>query len=180
MRVLLSKDGHITVTLKTLPSALRSDPTNLSLFKPPSKDDDHFESAVKVYIDQDSTTPTVFTSTKTTFREAYDEATSRNAAALASIAPFYTADVLLHNQDGQLMEGTIYNIAVHRDGKWITPSTKTGCLPGVMRRWLLENGRIHEDTECTLTIESIELGEWILLFNGVRGCRLGKIFMARS
>jgi 4-amino-4-deoxychorismate lyase len=44
-----------------------------------------------------------------------------------------------------------------------------------MKRWLLEQGRIKEDEEGVLTKDSIQPGEWVLVTNGVIGCRLGRI-----
>jgi 4-amino-4-deoxychorismate lyase len=44
-----------------------------------------------------------------------------------------------------------------------------------MRRWLLENGRIQEAEDGLLNKDMVKDGDWVLLFNGVRGCRLGRI-----
>ena len=79
----------------------------------------------------------------------------------------------MYNQHGELMETTIFNIAFYRNSQWITPATTSGCLGGVMRRWLLENGRIREEI---LTRDAICDGEYVLLFNGVQGCRFGKLY----
>jgi len=32
----------------------------------------------------------------------------------------------------------VRNVTFFRHGRWVTPHDSTGCLPGVMRRWLLE------------------------------------------
>jgi branched-subunit amino acid aminotransferase/4-amino-4-deoxychorismate lyase len=71
------------------------------------------------------------------------------------------------------METTIFNAAFYRDSQWVTPATTSGCLGGVMRRWLLENGRIREEI---LRKNAISEGEWVLLFNGVQGCRIGRLY----
>ena len=71
------------------------------------------------------------------------------------------------------METTIFNVAFYRDSQWVTPTTTSGCLGGVVRRWLLENGRIREEV---LTRDMIYEREWVLLFNGVQGCQLGKLY----
>jgi branched-subunit amino acid aminotransferase/4-amino-4-deoxychorismate lyase len=42
-------------------------------------------------------------------------------------------DALLHNTQGELCCGTVANLLVHREGRWITPPLSSGCLPGVMR-----------------------------------------------
>lgn len=57
----------------------------------------------------------------------------------------------------------------------MTPPESSGCLPGVLRRWLLEQGRIKEAREGVLTRDSVVDGECVLLMNGVRGCELGRI-----
>lgn len=85
------------------------------------------------------------------------------------------ADVLLYNPLDQISETTIYNVAFYRSNRWQTPPVSSGCLPGVLRRWLLEQGRIYEADENLLTRESSQEGEYVLLFNGVHGCRLGRL-----
>lgn len=110
--------------------------------------------------------------TKTTFRRAYDLAKQRNETILKA---GIDSDILLYNQHGEIMETTIFNIAFYRDSKWVTPGLSSGCLPGVMRRWLLEKGRIQDDVNQVLTTETIHDDEWVLMFNGVQGCRLGKL-----
>ena len=101
----------------------------------------------------------------------YDAARARGIppAALTDIT-----DVLLYNPEGSLTETSVYNIAFYRNRKWVTPKANSGCLPGVMRRWLLEQGRIKEMKE-PLTKDDLQVDECVLIFNGVRGCRLGRI-----
>lgn len=132
-------------------------------------------SLVDVYIDKDSTGLSLFTMTKTTVRRIYDEARSRNDLLPLTTPAGRSKEVLIHNRDGLVMETTIFNIAFKRGGRWLTPSATSGCLPGVARRWLLENGQVVEDSEGALTVASITKGELVLLFNGLQGCRLGII-----
>jgi branched-subunit amino acid aminotransferase/4-amino-4-deoxychorismate lyase len=47
-------------------------------------------------------------------------------------------DALLHNTHGELCCGTVANLLVHREGRWITPPLSSGCLPGVMRARALQ------------------------------------------
>lgn len=109
----------------------------------------------------------------------YDEARTRASVPPLSATPSadttLPADVLLYNPLNQISETTIYNVAFYRSKRWQTPPVSTGCLPGVLRRWLLEQGRIYEADENLLTRESIQEGECVLLFNGVQGCRLGRL-----
>lgn len=130
---------------------------------------------IEIHVDKDPTNPSVFTRTKTTFRTVYDEARLRNALQPLTTAAGRSSEVLMHDVQGFAMEASIFNVAFLRGSRWITPHEKTGCLPGVARKWLLENGRIYEDVDASLTIGNIKTGEFVLLFNSVQGCRLGQI-----
>lgn len=132
-------------------------------------------SPINIYVDKEPTGPSLFTVTKTTARRVYEEARQRNNLSPLTTLAGRSQEVLLHNHGGLIMETSIFNIACKRGGRWITPSSTSGCLPGVARHWLLENGRIVEDADCALTVANIKTGELVLLFNGVQGCRLGVI-----
>jgi 4-amino-4-deoxychorismate lyase len=167
IRILLARSGQLSATATPI-RPFTTDPTSASFFNPES--DESPTDALDVYLDTQPTPTSLFTSTKTTRREVYDEARSR-----AGITP--SSDVLLYNSNNLLTEASIYNVAIYRSSKWMTPSTSTGCLPGVFRRWLLEQRRIHEDIENSLTRDCVKQGEWVLLFNSVQGCRLGRIVL---
>jgi len=176
LRITVSKEGRIVVTATPLETSFTTDPTLSSLIKPPFPISS--ENVVKVYIDIQQTPPSVFTQTKTTLRGLYEAAKERNKPTVKEKGDW---DVLLHNEEGKVMETTIFNIAFYRSSRWLTPCTSTGCLGGVMRRWLLRAGRITPDNDdreesSVLRRESIVNGEWVLLFNGVQGCRLGRIY----
>jgi branched-subunit amino acid aminotransferase/4-amino-4-deoxychorismate lyase len=56
-----------------------------------------------------------------------------------------TFDVLLFNQNGEITETSIANIAIEKEpGVWVTPRVECGLLPGVFRRHLLESGQVQE------------------------------------
>ncbi|KIM47485.1 hypothetical protein M413DRAFT_44893, partial [Hebeloma cylindrosporum] len=176
LRITVSKEGRLVVTATPLDTSFTTDPTLTSLIKPPIPLSEE-TNVVKVYIDIQETTPSVFTQTKTTLRGLYEAAKERNKPTEDEKGDW---DVLLHNEDGKVMETTIFNIAFYRSSRWLTPCTSTGCLGGVMRQWLLRAGRIMPDSEdnrgeSTLRKENIVNGECVLLFNGVQGCRLGRI-----
>jgi len=78
------------------------------------------------------------------------------------------------------MESSICNVAFYRNASWLTPPLSVGCISGVFRRWLLENGRIYEADEHLISLGAIENNEWVLLFNGVMGCRLGRVCRDRD
>lgn len=182
-------------------STFTSDPTLLSIDKPPpppppspssssltnDQNNERNNNYLNIYLDKEPITPSIFTITKTTFRNIYNHARTRNENNRFSqqqqqqsgrVWSGSDEDVILYNDKGFIMEATIFNVAFYRSSKWVTPSSTTsGCLPGVMRRWLLQNHRISEDETGCLTKDSIQPGEWVLLFNGVQGCRLGKIYV---
>ncbi|QSL67044.1 hypothetical protein MERGE_001431 [Pneumocystis wakefieldiae] len=97
---------------------------------------------------------------KTTYRDPYEAARKR-------LKIDKEMEVLLYNQYGYVMEGSICNVAFFRNDQWITPSLKDGCLPGVMRETLLEKKYIVEHS---IQIYDLKDGEGLLLFNSLRGC----------
>jgi len=147
-----------------------ADPTELVHFNPTCDTHPENGTVVSVGLDSQSTPSSIFTRTKTTQRVHYDEA--RKRAGVSSSA----SEVLLFNDDDSMItEATISNVAFYRAGRWLTPSTSTGCLPGVVRRWLLDKKLVDEDDKNELNKDTISGGEWVLLSNGVQGCRLGRI-----
>src|SRR3984957_4655068 len=158
-------------------SPFSSDPTAASLFNPTIDNALQFHLATKVYVDSQPTPVSIFTRTKTTRRQLYDQARSR---AGISPPPSEPSDVLLYNPQLCITEASVCNVAFWRLSKWVTPPTSSGCLAGVLRRWLLEQGRIVEADEGSLTKETIQDGDWVLLMNGVIGCQLGIVVCARN
>jgi 4-amino-4-deoxychorismate lyase len=171
IRLLLDRSGTLTaLPYPALPFS--SDPTALSLFNP---DDDPLpvDPLIAVYLDTQPTPSSIFTSTKTTSRAHYEQAQQRAGILPSDLA--YRSEVLLYNSHLHITEASIRNVAFWRNSAWVTPPASTGCLPGVVRRWLLENNRIVEADEGFLTTDSIHQGDWVLLTNSVLGCQLGKI-----
>lgn len=119
---------------------------------------------------------------KTTNRQPYDDARARVGISPLGAPRLHSApnDVILFSASGAIMESSICNVAFYRHGRWLTPPLTVGCISGVFRRWLLDSGRIHEADEHTLSLDTIENNEWVLLFNGVTGCRLGRVCRERS
>ena len=93
---------------------------------------------------------------KTSMRRRYQEARLRHPGA---------DDVLLVNLNGEVTESTIANVIVRIDGTWVTPPLASGCLPGVMRRVLLEAGEI---TEASVLVSDLDRAEELALINSVR------------
>jgi len=72
---------------------------------------------------------------KTSVRAQYDAFRPRSAEVF---------DVVLHNESGEITEGTRGNIAMQLDGRWVTPPLSCGLLPGVGRALALSQGRLAE------------------------------------
>jgi para-aminobenzoate synthetase/4-amino-4-deoxychorismate lyase len=96
---------------------------------------------------------------KTTRRAGYDRRAARHPSA---------DDVLMVNEHQELTETTVANLALHLDGFWWTPPVEAGCLPGVGRRRLLEEGRLRERT---LTSDDLRAADGIAIVNSLRGWR---------
>ena len=131
---------------------------------------------INLFLDVTPTTPSLFTSTKTTHRTHYTEARAR--LGLPDVGG--PSDVLLWNPKGMLMETSIRNFALFRRGRWLTPHDSTGCLHGVIRRFLLEQGLVTADNEALLHKNSLKDGELVLTFNAVEGCRIAVARIRRA
>ncbi|MBI2276864.1 MAG: aminodeoxychorismate synthase component I [Dechloromonas sp.] len=95
---------------------------------------------------------------KTTERQVYDEA----LAGLAGDTSIF--DVVFLNERGEVAEGARSNVFVDRDGGLLTPPLNSGCLPGVLRAELLDNGQAREGI---LWPDDLASGFW--LGNALRG-----------
>ena len=69
-------------------------------------------------------------------------------------------DALLLNIQGDICCGTTANILVKRNNKWLTPSLKTGCLPGIMRQQGIDLNIIKETH---IEEEPKDDDEWFLI-----------------
>ena len=96
---------------------------------------------------------------KTSIRDAYDNARKNINDC---------DDVLLWNENDEVTEGTIYNIAIFKNNKWLTPSLDSGLLNGVMRQSMIESGKLEE---CKITISDLKKANEIKLFNSVQGSK---------
>ena len=99
----------------------------------------------------------VFLYHKTTHRGIYEQARKECDEQ---------TDAILINERGEITETTIMNIAVFRDGRWITPQASCGLLSGVMREELLARGEIVEGV---IRANELRPEESIRCFNALRG-----------
>ncbi len=140
VRVVLSRDGGLDVGTAPLPS-------------PP-------DCPVRLVVDPapvDAAQP--WFQHKTTRRRVYTERAAAHPEA---------DDVVLTNQHGQVTETTIANLAVLLDGTWWTPPVSAGCLPGVERGRLLDEGVLLERE---LTPDDLRAAEGLAVVSSLRGWR---------
>ena len=95
---------------------------------------------------------------KTTQRDLYD----RSRAAM----PVGIDEVIFLNERDEVCEGTISNVLLKRDGRWVTPLASCGCLPGVYRQSLLDAGHLNE---AVITLNDLKTAEEIRVCNSLRG-----------
>ena len=146
VRILLSRDGHAEVELEAMPPA-RVRPVRLAL-------DDEPVDAGNPWLQH-----------KSTRRDVYVTRALRHPEA---------DDVVLVNQHGELTETTTTNLALRIGGRWWTPPTSSGCLPGVERARLLELGRLHERV---LHVHDLHDAEQVAVVNSLRGWREARLLV---
>lgn len=77
-------------------------------------------------------------------------------------------EVLSFNGDGEVTETNLSNLIARFGDRWLTPPVSSGCLPGVYRESMLEQGVIEESP---LTREDLASADEIAVTNAVRGWR---------
>ena len=128
-----------------------------------------------VFVSPITTTPSLFTTHKTTNRAQYDEVRAlipvvSNHSDEQRLTRF--AEILLINCIGEIMEGSITTPYFLRAGEWITPSAHCGGNLGTTRRHALEAGLCKEGI---IKRESVRAGQKVVLSNGVRGFGWGYV-----
>jgi para-aminobenzoate synthetase/4-amino-4-deoxychorismate lyase len=101
----------------------------------------------------------VFRYHKTTVRAMYDESAARFPDA---------DDVVSVNDRGDAVETTIGNLLVRVGGRWLTPPLDAGCLPGVGRAVLLDEGAVEE---ADIAVAVLREAEKVEVVNALRGRR---------
>ncbi|MGQ0588801.1 MAG: aminodeoxychorismate synthase component I [Sphingosinicella sp.] len=136
VRLLLSRSGALAIEMRPRPAAPAAEPVAVAV--------------VPLPVD-----PADFRLRhKTSDRGFYDEA--REAAG--------TFEVLFHDPDGFLTEGSFTSLFVSRDGVLLTPPLARGLLPGVLRAELIEAGKARE-----ADLTEADLAEGFLIGNSARG-----------
>jgi para-aminobenzoate synthetase/4-amino-4-deoxychorismate lyase len=140
VRLVLHRDGRVDVGTHPLPA-----PT---------------PGPVRLAVDDRPVDPaSVWLRHKTTRRDVYTAAAARHPGA---------DDVVLVTTTGHVTETTIANLAVRLDGVWWTPPLSAGCLPGVARGRLVEEGRLRERD---LTPDDLRRAEALAVVSSLRGRR---------
>ncbi|MEM7050789.1 MAG: aminodeoxychorismate synthase component I [Acidobacteriota bacterium] len=139
LRLRLSRRGKVRLEVEAMPSAA---PEKVVLAQRPV----------------DSQDPFLFH--KTTRRRVYDE-------ALAAV-PEGCDDVLLWNERRELTESCRANVALERDGRWITPPVTCGLLGGTLRAELLARGELFEGV---ITTQELAAAPRLRLLSALRGLR---------
>lgn len=89
-----------------------------------------------------------------------------NRLALARAERAGAFEALLLNERGRLAEGSRSNVLVGIAGEIVTPPLADGCLPGIVRRRLLESGLVQERS---IAREELREAREILLTNSLIG-----------
>ena len=76
------------------------------------------------------------------------------------------------NERGELTEATKYNLAVQCAGSWVTPPLASGCLPGVLRQVLLDEGALTEEV---IMVDDLEGADGLALLSSVRGWQSARL-----
>ena len=147
LRLTLAKDGELSLAGSPLPTG-RANRLKLSSVRVNSQD--------------------IFLRHKTTNRAPYEK---------ARLECDEHTDVILINEREEITEATVMNIAVFRDGRWITPQESCGVLPGVLRQELLSCGEIVEGVISTAQLQP---GEVIRCFNALRGVADAKLVLSTA
>ncbi|KAI0179169.1 aminotransferase [Hypoxylon sp. FL1284] len=153
-----------------LPGPSPQDPVQDGKGTTPTKD-----AIYELLVDGQRTAKSEFTHYKTTSREMYNEARKRAQISLGD-----KKEVLLVNDDGHVMEGSISTPYFWRGGKWVTPpvpaqfdvSQGSGGNDGTTRRWALERNLV---TEQVVLASSLVNDEYCWISNGLRGFICGKV-----
>ena len=139
VRMLLGRDGAVTLSCEPLAGGSTATPLRLELARQPVDSGDPF-----LYH-------------KTTERSAFEQA-HREAGDCD--------DVLLWNRQREITESTIANVVVRLHGRLLTPPVDCGLLPGTFRARLLAERRIAEER---IPLAALDQAEELFLVNSVRG-----------
>ncbi|KAI1808158.1 aminotransferase [Daldinia bambusicola] len=178
----LARDGKLDYQISPLPETPLANLFPEQLPSQGSKNPDQGDNKVPtqdpvydIFLDSQRTAKSEFTHYKTTFRDMYNEARKRTQINLGD-----KKEVLLINNDGHVMEGSISTPYFWRDRRWVTPPIPTqyrasggsGGNDGTTRRWALERNLAVEEV---VPADSLVNGEECWISNGLRGFIFGTV-----
>ncbi len=70
-------------------------------------------------------------------------------------------DMITHNKAGNICESAVCNLLFKIDGRWVTPPTSDGLLPGIMREFVIE--KLGVEIASVPLARLVEVDEGILL-----------------
>lgn len=161
-RLLMTKEGHCSVTSSSLDGAEYCDGQQLAtvLALP-------LAGTVKLsqhQVDADN----LFLQHKTTMRTVFD---NEHSCARAE----GHLDVLFANNQGHVTEGAISNVFVVENKRIITPPIDDGLLPGILRSVMIEPLPATKVEVRSITVEDLENADMLLIGNSARGLRRVKL-----
>jgi para-aminobenzoate synthetase/4-amino-4-deoxychorismate lyase len=143
VRLLLGRDGQVTVQVSEL---------------------DRVPPVVRLAVDDDPVDArSPWLQHKTTQRSVYRDRAARHPDV---------DDVVLVNGHGEVTETTVASIAARLQGRWWTPPTTSGCLPGVERGRLVEQGLLGERV---LRVQDLHEAERLAVLSSLRGWRQARL-----
>lgn len=83
-------------------------------------------------------------------------------------------DAVILNEQGHIIETSIFNIFILKNKILLTPPLSDGLVKGVFRTWMMQNS-LFPIIEQSLSVKDILSADLILLTNSIQGLRLGKI-----
>ena len=75
---------------------------------------------------------------------------------------------VLVNLDGEVTETNISNLMIRTGDRWFTPPIGSGCLPGVYRAKIIDDGVVAEQA---ITLKDLRAADELAVTNAVRGWR---------
>lgn len=100
---------------------------------------------------------------KTTGRRPYDDRRAMHEGV---------DEVLLVNERGEVTEATRNNVALLYSGAWITPPLASGCLPGVLRQVLVDEGELTEEV---VMADDVRSADGLALLSSVYGWQPARV-----
>lgn len=96
---------------------------------------------------------------------------AENMLALAQAEAAGAHEALFFNTQEQLCEGATSSVFLVKGEMLLTPSLESGCLPGVIRRWLLHRAPALGLQACEVVLSAADLAaaDEVFLTNSLRG-----------